>query len=254
MKGLYKWNGVLSSEQIFAEMPHKEADNEVQLLLKKIIDFPSILNYSYNMVLNEFIRQRRLAAGLSARDVAQKAGISAAHVLYIEKGKRKPTFDVLLRVLNALGVAMEEFLKETGLLEINIERTSMGRMRRIPVVTWVVAGRWKEVCDAFEPGDADEWIDSDVAGKNVFALRVIGDSMEPEFKEGEVIIVNPHIEANPNDFVVVKNKNGESTFKQLKKYTGRWVLHPLNSKYPDQEVKKDDFKIIGKVVKKEKKY
>lgn len=38
------------------------------------------------------------------------------------------------------------------------------------------------------------------------------------------------------------------------KYGPRWVLHPLNPKYEDQEVPKGAFKIIGKVVKKEKRY
>lgn len=206
------------------------------------------------MFVGEFIRTRRQLAGLSASEVGERAGVSAAHILYIEKGKRRPTFDVLVRVLNALGIPFDEFLRETGFIDANVEPVRMGRLYRIPVVTWVMAGKLKEVCDAFEPGDADEWIESDVSGKNIFALKVIGDSMEPEFKEGEVIIINPSVEANPNDFVVVKNKDEEATFKQIKKYGNRWVLHPLNSKYPDQEVKKGDFKIIGKVVKKEKRY
>lgn len=206
------------------------------------------------MTVGEFIKAVRLRAGFSAKEVGLRAGVSDVHILYIEKGKRKPTFDVLVRVMSALAVPFDEFLRETGYLDVNIQPGKVGRIYKIPVVTWVMAGRWKEVCDAFEPGDADEWIESDVNGRNVFALRVVGDSMEHEFKEGDVIIVDPSVDVNPNDFVVVKNKNEEATFKQLKKYGTRWVLHPLNSKYPDQEVKKGDFKIIGRVVKKEKKY
>ncbi|MDP2168265.1 MAG: XRE family transcriptional regulator [Thermodesulfovibrionales bacterium] len=207
------------------------------------------------MRVGDFIKERRLKAGLSAKEAAKRAGVSDAHILYIEKEKRKPTFDVLVRILNALGVSMEEFLKETGYMEANVEAIgAAGRLFKIPVVSWVTAGRWKEVCDAFEPGDADEWIDSDVKGKSVFALRVTGDSMEPEFKEGEIIIVTPHVDVNPNDFIVVKNKDGEATFKQLKKYGTKWVLHPLNSRYPDLEVRRGDFTIIGRVVKKEKRY
>jgi phage repressor protein C with HTH and peptisase S24 domain len=78
------------------------------------------------------------------------------------------------------------------------------------VVSWVIAGKWQEVCDNFQPGDAEEWTESDVRGKNVFALRIKGDSMEPEFVTGDIIIVNPHIEAKPGDYVIVKNEdNGE---------------------------------------------
>jgi SOS-response transcriptional repressor LexA len=204
--------------------------------------------------VGEFIRERRKERGLSARQLAVMSGMSDAHVLYIENAKRKPTFERLMRLLDALEVNPVEFLEETGYGVQNIEPARLGKLRRVPVVSWVIAGKWKEVCDAFEPGDADEWIDSDVRGRNVFALRVTGDSMEPEFSEGEVIIVNPHVEASPNEYVVVKNRSEQATFKQLKKYGSKWVLHPLNPRYKDIEVKRGEFKVIGKVVKKEKRY
>ena len=62
--------------------------------------------------------------------------------------------------------------------------------------------------------------------------------MEPEFVEGDVIIVNPHVEAVPGDFVIVKNDEEEATFKQLKKFGNLFVLHPLNRKYEDSELRK----------------
>ncbi len=204
--------------------------------------------------VGEFIRQRRAGQGLSARQLAEAAGVSDAHIIYIEKGQRKPTFDKVMRIMEALGVSVEEFLAETGHGEANVEPARIGGLQRVPVISWVTAGMWQDVCDAFEPGDADEWIDSDVRGRNVFALRVVGDSMEPEFKEGEIVVVSPHVEAQPGDFVIVKNVREEATFKQLKKYGPRWVLHPLNPKYQDQEVRRGEFRIIGKVVKKEKRY
>jgi SOS-response transcriptional repressor LexA len=197
--------------------------------------------------IGRFIKKKRLERGLSARQLAREVGISDAHVIYIENAKRRPAFDKMLTILAALGSDVEEMLGELG-------RENRRPFRRIPVVTWVKAGHWREVCDAFEPGDADEWISSDVHGPNVFALQVAGDSMEPEFKDGEIIIVNPHVEAQPGDFVVVKNPDGEATFKQIKRYGSRWVLHPLNPRYPDQEVHRRDVRIIGRVVKKEKRY
>jgi len=38
--------------------------------------------------------------------------------------------------------------------------------------------------------------------------RVKTDSMEPEFKEGEIVIVNPYIEAKSGDYVIVKKVRG----------------------------------------------
>ena len=49
--------------------------------------------------------------------------------------------------------------------------------------------------------------------------------MQPEFQEGDIIIVNPHVTAEANYYVVVKNDEKEATFKQLKRYGKTQVLH-----------------------------
>jgi SOS-response transcriptional repressor LexA len=207
------------------------------------------------MNVGQYLKSKREEKGLSARTVAKKAGISDVHVSYIEHNRRKPTFDVMMKVIKALDIDAKEFLFETGYTTCaNNRKTERGQ--GIPVISWISAGTWKTATDPYEPGDAEEWIESEVKGTNVFALRVKGDSMEPEFIEGEILVVNPHIEASPGDYVIAKNDdNNEATFKQLKKYGETTILHPLNPKYPDIELKKRNrYRIVGKVVKKEKKY
>jgi SOS-response transcriptional repressor LexA len=94
-----------------------------------------------------------------------------------------------------------------------------------------------------------------VKGENIFAVRVTGDSMEPEFTEEDIIILNPHAKADHGDYVIVRNDEGEATLKQLKQYGKTRVLHPLNSKYPDIELlQKHQYVIVGKVVEKKKRY
>jgi phage repressor protein C with HTH and peptisase S24 domain len=58
---------------------------------------------------------------------------------------------------------------------------------------------------------------------------VRGDSMETEFHEGDIIVINPYLKPEHNDYVVVSNEEGEATFKQLKKYgRTRVLLLPMN--------------------------
>lgn len=79
--------------------------------------------------------------------------------------------------------------------------------------------------------------------------------MIPEFNEGEIAIINPHLEVKSGDYVVVKNDEEEATFKQFKKYGDTAILHPLNPKCPDIVIQKGDrYHIVGKVVRKEKIY
>lgn len=101
--------------------------------------------------------------------------------------------------------------------------------------------------DNFHPGDNGEsLVPTTVPVKrHTFALRVSGDSMEPEFKEGAILIVEPELEAQPGDFVIVKNADEETTFKQLIKDGADWYLKPLNERYPIKLLGRS--KIIGVV-------
>ncbi len=104
---------------------------------------------------------------------------------------------------------------------------------RVPLISWVQAGAFSEAIDLTHPGFAEEFIDTTVkARSHTFALRVSGDSMEPDFPAGTILIVEPELEAHANDFVIVKNGAEEATFKQLVRDGSDWYLKPLNSRYP----------------------
>jgi DNA polymerase V len=75
--------------------------------------------------------------------------------------------------------------------------------------------------------------DAGCAGGEVFALRVLGDSMAPEFADGEIIVVEPDGALREGCFVLAQVA-GEWTFRQLARAGGRWHLHALNPAYADQ--------------------
>ncbi|MEM7827718.1 MAG: XRE family transcriptional regulator [Candidatus Aenigmatarchaeota archaeon] len=205
--------------------------------------------------IGTYIREKRTKLGLTAKEVARKVGISHIYLFGIEKDRHHPTFKVIMDILKALNADFQDFLEQTGYLPVNVEPVELGKGRAVPVVSWVTAGRWHEVVDPYEPGVAEDWVITEEKGRNVFALRVKGDSMEPEFKEGEIIIVNPHLQVEPGDYVIFKNDDDEVTFKQLKRYNDIYVLHPLNPSYPDIVLSKEQrYRIIGKVVEKRRRF
>ncbi|MDD2744665.1 MAG: S24 family peptidase [Rhodocyclaceae bacterium] len=73
------------------------------------------------------------------------------------------------------------------------------------------------------------------SGAEAFALMVLGDSMEPEFVEPEIIIVEPEGLAKDGSYVVAMH-NEEYIFRQLIKCDAGWVLHALNPAYPDHPI------------------
>ncbi len=69
------------------------------------------------------------------------------------------------------------------------------------------------------------------AAAEPYALRVIGDSMVPEFQDGHIIIVDPGMPAVSGAYVVV-DYNGETTFRQFVVDGERRYLRPLNEDFP----------------------
>jgi len=66
-----------------------------------------------------------------------------------------------------------------------------------------------------------------------FALMVLGDSMLPEFAEGEIIIIEPDGLAADGSFVLARCDD-DWIFRQLARSpAGNWLLRPLNPAYPD---------------------
>ena len=101
-------------------------------------------------------------------------------------------------------------------------------LRQIPLLSWVQAGSWSEVI----PGVEETIPVAGNFGRNVFALRVRGDSMEPKFPDGCTIIVEPDLAADTNSFVVVQiNSGSEAMFKQLVRDGARVFLKALNPAY-----------------------
>ena len=71
------------------------------------------------------------------------------------------------------------------------------------------------------------------SGGEVFALRVLGDSMAPEFLEGEIVIVEPDGAVRDGSFVLAQ-VHGEWTLRRLDRRDNGWVLRALHPAYRDQ--------------------
>lgn len=124
--------------------------------------------------------------------------------------------------------------------------------RRIPVISYVQAGMMTEVVDPFALGGGLETVEAPIGcSERTFGLRIEGNSMEPRFHEGDVVIIDPALAPRPGDFVVGKNGKEEATFK---KYRPRGIdengdevfeLAPLNEDYATLHSKRDGLVIIG---------
>jgi DNA polymerase V len=69
------------------------------------------------------------------------------------------------------------------------------------------------------------------SGAEPFALVVLGDSMQPEFVEGDVIVIEPEGLATDGSYVIAW-VDDEWTFRQLVACDSAWQLRALNPRYP----------------------
>jgi len=68
-----------------------------------------------------------------------------------------------------------------------------------------------------------------------FALQVLGDSMEPEFKHECIIVIDPEGVVRDECYVMAE-VNGENTFRQLRIHDEKIYLVPLNDLYETVEI------------------
>lgn len=139
-------------------------------------------------------------------------------------------------------------------MDVNISLAGIG-IRPVPIINYVQAGQWKEIVEHPLPEDPSEWLTTDLElSSQAFALEIKGDSMLPDFKEGDRVIIDPTIAPNPGDFVVSRNTKFEATFK---KYRSRGLnekgeelieLVPLNLDYPIIRSDMSPVVIIGTMV------
>ncbi|WP_279101389.1 helix-turn-helix domain-containing protein [Gordonia bronchialis] len=67
--------------------------------------------------IGAFIRSQRVAAEVSLRQLAERAGVSNPYLSQIERGLRKPSADVLAQIAKGLRVSAEVLYVRAGILE-----------------------------------------------------------------------------------------------------------------------------------------
>ena len=81
-----------------------------------------------------------------------------------------------------------------------------------------------------------------------FVIPIKGDSMEPDYYDGDLVFIQTSVDLN-DGVIGVFNYNGDAYIKQLVIDKDQAYLHSLNPAYKDMPITPDtDFRIIGEVV------
>jgi len=129
---------------------------------------------------------------------------------------------------------LSELLAQSD-LNIEQDKLPLAAGRLVPVINKVAAGYPGDFNDLDYPvGIADDYIRCpDLHDPNAFAVRVVGDSMEPKFHEGDIVIFSPAAEVHNGDDCFVRFAvPHETTFKRaFFEADNKIRLQPRNEKY-----------------------
>jgi phage repressor protein C with HTH and peptisase S24 domain len=188
--------------------------------------------------------------GMTASGLARKAGLDATS---FNKSKRTrpegrdrwPSTESISKILRATGATLEDFLRL-------IEPAGSLRRSMVPLVSMTQAASGKLFNDDGQPTGGPGWdeIDfPDFGGEKVFALEVTGDSMEPLYRDGDVLIVSPTASIRKGDRIVVRTTKGEILAKELKRRSAKNLeLVSLNREHQDRVMPMDEVAWIARVM------
>lgn len=186
--------------------------------------------------------------GLSASGLARAAGLDPTT---FNKSKRQtpdgrerwPSTESLARALAAAETGWDEF---AALLA----GRDSGAGRAIPIVGMARAGADGFFDENGFPVGADETVRfPDLGEDRVYALEIAGDSMEPTYRAGDVVIVQPGAAVRRGDRVVVRTRSGEVMAKVLGRKNDQSIeLISLNPAHAPRQLAVADVDWIARIV------
>lgn len=202
-------------------------DLEEQKRLKKI--------FSNNLQRWSSIR------GIKQIDVMNKFNLSSSTVSDWYNGKKYPRMDVVQKLAFFLDVELSDLVEEPKLNNNN----------RIPIFSKIPAGIPIELIE--DVIDYEE-LDSKMftGDKEYFGVKVSGDSMYPEYRDKDILIVQKTSDCESGQDCIVMINGNDGTFKRIKKTNEGIILQPLNPNYEikfysNKEIEELPIRIIGVV-------
>lgn len=188
--------------------------------------------------------------GTSPSGLARRAGLdpttfNRSKRITAEGKLRWPSTESISKVLQATGASLGEFLAAIS------EENAGALAQRIPVIGYAQAGQEGFFDDGgFPTGQGwDEVLFPSLGDPHAYALEISGDSMEPVYRDGDIIVVSPESSVRRGDRVVVKTREWEIMAKQLVRQSARRIeLLSVNNVHDDRVLDTQEVVWMARIV------
>ena len=179
--------------------------------------------------LNNNVKYLRTQKKISQQSLADAIGVDRSTVSRIENGEIETTVDNAIKIANKLNVSLNDLVSKDlrfdngEIIEIPTDNV------KIPVLGRIPAGMPFEAIEEQYTTDYEEiprdWLRG---GNEYFALKLDGDSMEPEYQDKDVVILRKTFDCESGQDCCVRINGFDATFKRIKKQLNGIMVIPLN--------------------------
>lgn len=187
-------------------------------------------------------------AGLSPSGLARRAGLdpttfNKSKRITSDGRARWPSTESLAKALAATGSSMDIFVQLIG---------DHGRdVQSVPLLGISQAAHPGHFdAQGFPTGRGWDAVALPAASEDhAFALEILGDSLKPAYRNGDVIVVAPRAPIRRGDRVAVKTVAGEVLIRELRRRTVKALeLAPLDGAGADRALASDEVEWIARIV------
>lgn len=173
--------------------------------------------------LQELMRTRKI----NPTALARETGIGQPVIYRIATGETdNPTLSTLHPIAKYFGISINQLIGDEPLDQLH----SPKKVTRIPIIDMAQASEWHQSSDAISP-TGYVVIDTEISSKG-FAITLKDSTMEPNFPEGTILIIDPLLKAKNQDYVIAFHEaQSLATFKQLLLDGNDIYLKPLNPEF-----------------------
>jgi len=177
---------------------------------------------------------------MTQQQLGDKIGANKASISQWENGVYTPDAKNLSALAKALSVSVFWLMDGKGDPAGQNLEIAPPDIHRIPVISYVQAGIWTETSEIREYDGNLVYITTDLElGERAFAIELKGHSMEPEFVEGDIVLIDPDEHPHPGKYRPRGvGEDGQEVFE----------LVPLNDDFPTMRSDRQHIHIIGTMV------
>lgn len=205
------------------------------------------------MTIGDYIKQLRESRDMTQRQLALKAGMSNSALSRLENNQYKPSTVTLSALSQALNVDIKKLINIYIGKEADIY--SLDEFRKISTVQIPIVGTVKAGFPVLAVENIEGYLAVDrnnlAPGKEYYSLRISGDSMDKEFKQGSLVVIEKTENVKDGDIAVVAINGYEATIKRIQFKGSGVILFPMSNN-PNHEptfydMKEDEVHILGKL-------